>query len=129
MYILILCSDVIIFACNRRAIYALLRTALNNSLTLFIATNDVRARTAQSWVVYKMQLNTQLENNRWFSAVLLCIYLDNHTRVVPYYESCMAPPSKIWYNPCMIIRRYTAKQLKTIYYCHSYIILHQSLVF
>ena len=23
---------------------------------------------------------------------------------------------KIWYNLCMIIRRYTAKQLKTIYY-------------
>ena len=32
-----------------------------------------------------------LENNRWFSAVLLCIYGDNHTRVVPYFESCMAP--------------------------------------
>ena len=55
----------------------------------------------------------ELENNRWFSAVLLCIYGDNHTRVVPYTTS------KIWYNPCMIIRRYTAKQLKTIYYCHS----------
>ena len=33
----------------------------------------------------------QLENNRWFSAVLLCIYGDNHARVVPYFESCMAP--------------------------------------
>ena len=33
-----------------------------------------------------------LENNRWFSAVLLCIYGDNHTRVVPYFESCMPPP-------------------------------------
>ena len=63
-----------------------------------------------------------LENNRWFSAVLLCIYGDNHTRVVPYFESCIWGPyttSKIWYNPCMIIRRYTAKQLKTIYYSHS----------
>ena len=35
--------------------------------------------------------------------------LANNTRVVLYFESCMAPS-------------YTAKQLKTIYYCHSYII-------
>ena len=34
---------------------------------------------------------------------------------------------KIWYNPCMIIRRYTAKQLKTIYYSHSLIIIFLNL--
>ena len=31
------------------------------------------------------------DNNRWFSAVLLCIYGDNHARVVPYFESRMVP--------------------------------------
>ena len=36
-----------------------------------------------------------------------CVSTDNHARVVPYFESCMAP---------LYPRRYTAKQLKTIYY-------------
>ena len=40
---------------------------------------------------FNLWFESDLENNRWFSAVLLCIYGDNHTRVAPYFESCMAP--------------------------------------
>ena len=39
----------------------------------------------------RTQVAGKLENNRWFSAVSLCIYGDNHARVVPYFESCMEP--------------------------------------
>ena len=49
--------------------------------------------------------------------------LANKTRVVLYFESCMAPWGyKYSTTPVLFTSTYTAKQLKTIYYCHSYII-------
>ena len=35
----------------------------------------------------KLVKRKHLENNGWFSAVLLCIYGDNHARVVPYFDT------------------------------------------
>ena len=43
-----------------------------------------------------------------------CVSTDNHTRVVPYFTRRVWPPlvQPVYDYP----RRYTAKQLKTIYY-------------
>ena len=52
------------------------------------------------------------------------VYLrHNHTRVVPYFTRCVWPPLGPYTTQNMVQpvydypRRYTAKQLKTIYYC------------
>ena len=49
--------------------------------------------------------------------------LVNNTRVVPYFESCMAAKGRYQYGTTRVLfaSTYTAKQLKNMYYFHSYI--------